>query len=288
MLQQSTTLIRKLSLNDKLTVQQLQTNIEDDYVIKIFPDLVQSKMHAVYGLFENDTLITIAGYSLFPGGYAMLGRLRSDIRYHAKGYATKILNFIIEDLKTKPYINWIGGNTNIHNHAARRVLDKLELDEIKTLHSLSVKDANKLNGTPGDIWGAITSIAKKREVLTAYVNHNVIDVYPYECYYPFPFTQELVSDQHLAESTFYLNPTKDRLMIIKNDQKREWFAQVKYFWNDHFEQPGFWETVYHYIENNPDQPRPWLDFSDQGFKQIPDYDAFDLSDGWILHGNWIN
>lgn len=284
---QQTTHIRALTLDDNRSVANLQTNIKDDYVIRIFPDLVQSDIHAVYGLFENDTLITIAGYSLFPGGYVMLGRLRSDIRYHAKGYATQILNFIIEDLKTNPHINWIGANTNILNQAARRVLGKLELNKIKTLHSLSVKDAKKLSGTYGDIWDEITSVEKKRELLTTYVDNNIIDIYPYECYYPFPFTQELLSDQHIEESTFYRNPTNDRLMIIKNDQKNEWFAHVKYFWNDHFEQAGFWETIYHYIENNADKPRPWLDFSDQGYKNIPNLEAFDLTDGWILHGNWI-
>ncbi len=279
--------IRRLTLNDHTNVQNLQTKLVDDYVIRIFPDLIQSQTHTVYGLFESETLITIAGYSLFPGGYAMLGRLRSDIRYTAKGYATKILAFIIEDLKKDPTIKWIGANTNIENHAARRVLAKLELKQITTLHSLPVRDATLLNGVSGDRWSEVGSIKEKRALLTS-VAYSKQLVFPYECYNPFPYSEALVTDKHLSESTFFLNQMKDRFVIIRNDQKQEWFAQVKYFWDDAFEQPGFWETVYHYVEKETRNLRPWLDFSQDGFNSIPNFEAFDTEDGWVLYGNWIN
>lgn len=279
--------IRRLTLDDHTSVQNLQTNIVDDYVKRIFPDLIGSQTHTVYGLFESDTLITIAGYSLFPGGYAMLGRLRSDIRYMAKGYATKILAFIIEDLQNDPSIKWIGANTNIDNHAARRVLAKLELEQITTLHSLPVRDATLLKGVTGDRWSEVVSIKEKRTLLTS-VAANQLLIFPYECYNPFPYTEALVTDKHLSESSFYQNHTKDRFVILRNDQKQEWFAQVKYFWDDAFEQPGFWETVYHYLEKESRNLRPWLDFSQAGFNSIPNLEAFDVEDGWALYGNWKN
>ncbi|WP_112181805.1 MULTISPECIES: GNAT family N-acetyltransferase [Paraliobacillus] len=279
--------IRKLTLHDQTSVQNLQTNIEDDYVVHIFPDLIENQTHAVYGVFENETLITIAGYSLFPGGYAMLGRLRSDIRYMAKGYATKILTFIIEDLKNDPSIKWIGANTNIHNHAAKRVLAKLELEQITTLHALPVREAKLLNGVKGDRWLKVVNPEEKRALLSSFADSQPL-VFPYECYYLFPYTEALITDKHLAESTFYQNQTKDRFMIIRNDQKHEWFAHVKYFWDDAFEQPGFWETVYHYVEKESKTLRPWLDFSQEGFNSIPNLEAFDVEDGWALYGNWIN
>lgn len=278
--------IRKLTLDDHTSVQNLQTNIVDDYVKRIFPDLIQSQTHTIYGLFESDTLITLAGYSLFPGGYAMLGRLRSDIRFTTKGYATKILAFIIEDLKKDPTIKWVGANTNIDNHAARRVLAKLELEQITTFYSLPVRNATLLNGVKGIRWSDVVSIKEKRALLTTVASSKPL-IFPYECYNPFPYSKALVTDKHLSESTFYQNHTKDRFIIIRNDQKQEWFAQVKYFWNDAFEQPGFWETVYHYVAKESRELRPWLDFSQVAFNTIPNLAAFDVEDGWALYGNWI-
>ncbi|WP_084778749.1 GNAT family N-acetyltransferase [Sediminibacillus massiliensis] len=278
--------IRKLTTDDWETVKQMETNIEDDYVLHIFPHLVESSSQDVFGMFHENNLLAIAGYTIFPGGYAMLGRLRSNKKFLSKGFATDLLAYIIEELKKNPDITWVGANTNVGNKPARRVLEKLTLSPVTTLHSIHVKNRQLVGGTSGDLWQPVENTAKKRELLDS-VTHNAINVFPYECYYPLPFKQTLVTDEYLEESAFYLSPDKQRFMTIRNDQKRDWYAQVKYFWDDHFEQPGFWETAFHYADRHPLHPAVWIDFSEEGFKKIPDKQAFELSDPWILYGDWI-
>lgn len=282
----NTTSIRKLQLADLPIVKAMQTNIADDYVIEIFDRLVSADEHALYGLFVDNQLTTIAGYSVFPGGYAMLGRLRSDVRNHGKGNATLLLNYLIDLLRRDPLIKWIGGNTNIENKPARRVLDKLGFSEVTTFHALPLANRKKLQGVVGPVWQEISSLQEKRAILTQLAK-STMEVYPYECYYPFPFRQALVPDHDLALSHFYQNPTADRWVIIKKDFKKEAYAHVKYFWDDHFKQAGLFETIDHFVEQDPENPRPWLDFTTEGYQNIPDISAFELSDGWVLYGDWV-
>ncbi|MDL4839317.1 GNAT family N-acetyltransferase [Aquibacillus rhizosphaerae] len=280
--------LRELTLEDQDIVRMMQTNIDDDYVLNIFPDLVQSNSNSVYGLFDDDHLLAIAGSSFFPGGYAMLGRLRSDKRYLSKGNATKILAYIKSELEKDPSITWVGANTNMENIPARRVLEKIGLQQVTRLHSLYLIDETLLNGTKGSVWQAVETIEEKRRLLQSLKQENALGVYPYECYYPFPFSDNLLTDEHLNDSAFFQNQSKDRFLVIKKDQKRDWFAQVKYFWNDHFQQPGFWETVLAYTEQQPEEGiKPWVDFSQTGYERIPNLDTFKLSDGWVLYGKWI-
>lgn len=279
---------RQLTINDYNLVKQMQTEMQDDYVLHIFPYLVQSETQALFGCFVNNRLASIAGYTLLPGGYAMLGRLRSDRRFLKKGHATTLLAYMMDILMCDTNVHWIGANTNVHNGSAIRVLEKLGLDEITSLYSFPVKSNAVVKGTDGDIWMKITSIPEKRALLKRLKQDNALKVYPFECYYPLPYTDALITNEELKQSTFYLNPTNDRFLVIKNDQKREWFAQIKYFWNDHFDQPGFWNTVNHHVENDPLMPRPWLDFSKEGLANIPNIKLFDVSDGWVLYGKWIN
>ncbi|GAA5417156.1 hypothetical protein Pryu01_02218 [Paraliobacillus ryukyuensis] len=281
---QDTETVRQLTLDDHELVTKMHTNIADDYVKNIFPDLVKSQTHGLFGWFQGEYLVSIAGYSLFPGGYAMLGRLRSDVRFRTNGYATKLLAHIIKTLTMNPEIKWVGANTNIHNHAARKVVDKLGMKEITKLHSYPVKEGREVKGLDGPVWNRVDDIKQKRQLLHWLKEENALGVYPYECFYPFPYTDELVTDEDLNQSTFYLNPTEDRFMVIKNDQKQEWFAQVKYFWNDHFQQEGFWNTVNQHVKVDPLQPKTRIEFSEQGKQNIPNIDVFDVSDGWVLYG----
>lgn len=276
--------VRRLTLADYSFIQNMQTNIQDDYILHVFPELVQSQTDKVFGLFVNDQLVTIAGYSLFPGGHAMLGRLRSDIRYRTSGYATKLLYSIIDHLHGLTGISWIGANTNTHNKAARKVLDKLEMKQIMPLYSYPVKQGITVTGVDGPVWKKITDTNQKRLLLEKIYLKKKELVYPFECYYPFPYSADLVTDQELHQSSCYLNPANDRFMLIKHDHKKEHFAQVKYFWDDHFAQAGFWNTVNHHINKDPLQSRPWLDFTERGVASIPQLEDFDIADGWVLYG----
>ncbi|MFC7321988.1 hypothetical protein [Halobacillus campisalis] len=53
--------VRKLTLNDLPALTQMDTGIEDDYVIRIFDRLVASPSQELYGLFQEDQLLSLAG-----------------------------------------------------------------------------------------------------------------------------------------------------------------------------------------------------------------------------------
>lgn len=286
-MKQSLLQIRELTINDFEALKQMETMIEDDYVVEIFPDLVQSDSQFVYGLFSKEQLLSVAGYTVFPGGFAILGRLRSDHRFLSKGYSTEILSYIMEKLKKDPAIVWIGANTNETNKAARRVLEKLGLQILTTFRSLTVAQPDLIRGSQGPVWHRITELSEKKALLTVdALKENALHMYPYECYYPLPLNNNIFTDEHLRKSAFFQSPDKSRLLIIKNDQKRDWYAQVKYFWNDHYEQPGFWETINAYLDEEPNDIGVWIDFSVEAFKGLPNFAAFHIQDAWVQYGIW--
>lgn len=279
---QSVLQIRKLTPDDYDALANMRTNIEDDYVVRIFPDLIQREDHSLYGIFENSQLVSIAGYSIFGKKFAILGRLRSDIRFHSKGFATDILQYIINDLKEIPHIKWVGAATQEPNKAAKKVLDKLDVPAITKYHSLILNN-KEIQGTPGPLWSKVTNTMKKKELLAS-IKENKLNMFPYECYYPLPVDESLFNEDYLNKCTFYQNPERNRFMIIKDDRKGDWYAHIKYFWNDHFEQPGFWETVTNNLTQHSNDISAWIDFSHEGFKKIPYLKDFNVQEPWILYG----
>ena len=285
---QITRQIRKLTMKDFPMVEKMQTSVEDDYVLHIFPTLTESDAHSLFGLFHSGNLAAIAGYTLFPGGMAMLGRLRSDARYTAKGHATSLLAHLSRLLKKEPSVKWVGANTNERNKPARRVLQKIGLQEEATFHCATVPRLSRLQGTTGKVWKEVTSLQEKRYLLRQLQRKDSI-IFPYECYYPLPLTDSLLDDAYLESSAFYLNNEGTRFISIKNDQKQDLYAQVKYFWNDHFDQPGFWETVHTYLDQDSRKNlRVWVDFTPQGRWNIPDQTVFQFENPWVLYGQWIH
>ncbi|MDC3412300.1 GNAT family N-acetyltransferase [Aquibacillus sp. 3ASR75-11] len=286
MVEQQLIQIRKLTMNDYDAFKQMKTSVEDDYIVRIFPDLIHSENQILYGLFSGETLLAMAGYTLFPGGLAMLGRLRSNMHFLSNGHATDLLTYIMEKLRQDPSVIWIGANTNEGNAPARRVLEKLGLAPITTLYSLTIKDKKHIQGVDGPIWTKIDSIKQKRELLLSVQNNDLGGVFPFECYYPLPLVDSLISDAYLEDSIFYQSPDQKRFLTIKKDRKDEWYGHVKYFWNDHFETPGFWNTVFSYLTKQSDEIGIWIDFSKQGFHQIPNRAGFDVEDPWMLYGQF--
>ncbi|WP_181349623.1 GNAT family N-acetyltransferase [Thalassobacillus sp. CUG 92003] len=276
--------IRRLTLQDYDALHAMQTGIEDDYVVRIFDRLVTSDVHELFGLFRNGHMLSVGGYSLFAEGrFAMLGRLRSDHRYLGQGMATELLSPIIEDLKQRPEVAWIGANTHVHNSSARRVLEKIGVQQGPQLHYLILTEPDKLNATPGAVWEPVQELTKKRALLRS-LHQNALGVFPYECYYPFPFDDALFTDAYLQTCSFYQSPDQQRFVVIQNDQKKYQYAHVKYFWNDHYEQPGFFETLRDHWQHNPDNVGCWIDFSPEGYQNIQDLTPYEVKDPWVLYG----
>lgn len=275
--------VRRLDVQDHEAVRNMETGIEDDYVVRIFPDLISRRNNVVYGLFDGDQIIAVAGYTTFYDQYAMLGRLRSDRRYHGKGHATYLLQQIINEVHQHPNIKWIGANTQISNSPARKVLEKLSIPQMTLFYPAKVTHPHLLEGTDGPLWDKITDRDKKREL----VQSLSIDVFPYEAYYPLPFDEIYITDDYLDSSACYVNPNGDRFMFIREDQKKYLYANVKYFWNDAFKQPGFWKTVLHETEQHPEIDGVWLDLTPEAYAQIPDTEVIEVGEPWILHGLFV-
>ncbi|RWZ54951.1 GNAT family N-acetyltransferase [Halobacillus fulvus] len=279
--------VRKLTLQDYSTLQAMDTGIEDDYVVRIFDRLIDSDSHELFGLFQGPHMLAVGGYSLFgQNRFAMLGRLRSDRRYQQKGNATQLLLPVVDHLKQQEDIKWIGANTHLGNLPARRVLEKLGIEQGPVSHYLTLNKPELLSGhSPGPVWEQVLDIDHKRALLQS-LESNALGVFPYECYYPFPFDESFFTDDYLNATNFYVNDDRSRFVSIKNDTKKYDYSHVKYFWDDHYDQPGFFETLQDHWRQNLDNIGCWIDFSDQGFKNIPDLSAYDVQEPWILYGSW--
>ncbi|MCA1021364.1 GNAT family N-acetyltransferase [Halobacillus litoralis] len=280
--------VKTLTIGDLNSLKAMETGIEDDYVVRIFDRLVTSKSHRLFGLFQDDRMLSVAGYSLFGRKqFAMMGRLRSDQRFIGKGHATYLLTAVINDLKASSHVRWLGANTHIGNLPARRVLAKIGLEQGPVNHYLTLKRPDFLTGhTKGRVWTAVNTLREKRHLLNS-LKTNALGTFPYECYYPFPYDDAFFTNDYLEDSSFYISPDHQRFVIIKNDTKKHDYSHVKYFWDDHYHQPGFFETLLHHWEQNPGNAGCWIDFSPRGFKNIPDLTPYDVQEPWILYGQWV-
>ncbi|MFG6148077.1 GNAT family N-acetyltransferase [Halobacillus sp. B23F22_1] len=279
---------RQLTMNDLAAFKMMETGIDDDYVIRIFDRLVESPTQELFGLFLNEQLISLAGYSLFgQDRFAMIGRLRSDLRYRGQGYATELLKPVINHIKDEKKVKWIGANTHVSNYSARRLLEKSGLKPGTITYYLTLLHPSVLTHyQSGARWNEIPCIDEKRTVLL-HLQNNQLGLFPYECYYPFPYDADFFTDEYLSDAKLYINPAGSRFVLIKNDQKKYDYSHVKYFWNDHYEQPGFFETIIHHWKDNPRNVGCWIDFSEQGFHKIPDLTPYEVQKPWILYGDWV-
>src|SRR5690625_3764352 len=126
--------IRKLDTEDFNLVQNMQTNITDDYVPQAFHNLI-TEPNILYGLFVDGQLASIAGYSVFAEELAMLGRLRSDVHFHGHGFATDIMAYIRDAAFENPRIRWVGANRQEENRPTNRVLEKIGVSEHQSKYS---------------------------------------------------------------------------------------------------------------------------------------------------------
>ena len=72
--------IRQLQQDDLNHVKSMETGIVDDYLIRVY-HRVSKDASRLYGLFVDNHLASIGGYTIFEEHYIMLGRMRSDLRF---------------------------------------------------------------------------------------------------------------------------------------------------------------------------------------------------------------
>jgi len=277
--------IRLLTIDDLSYLQAMETGIENDYVNRIFKNLVTGD-HRLYGFFLGDKLVSIGGYTIFEKRYAMIGRMRSDQRYRGNSFSSKLMFQVIEDVFKLPNIQWVGANTQEKNLPAQRVLQKLGLIQHSSIQQATTKDVSLL-GKGSCTWQEIHDLERKKTWINQlYVKTGA--VFPYECYYTFPASEELFPEEKLLKWSFFENDSATRVLITKDDKKDHDYLHTVYPWNDVMEQKGLWETIaaaYQKLANTvEDETFIWMDLSMEATQSLPIDHPFDLPSPWILYG----
>ncbi|BAC12802.1 hypothetical protein [Oceanobacillus iheyensis HTE831] len=284
--------IRELTTTDLPLLKSMDTGIIDDYVIQVFERL-STDQNRIYGLFVDEQLVSIAGYSIFAHQYVMLGRLRSDRRYRGKNYATKIMKYIRDIAFQLPNITWVGGNTQENNLAARRVLTNIGLIEQEKLYPAITEEIDMFI-QENKRWHLIEKSNDKANLLKDTYIHDK-RVFPFECYYPFPATNSLFTHSNIDNWNVYETHQHDYPLVTKKDVKKDILLHVIFPFSDVFTQSGLWETVYddyYKLKSiHPDQKvYIWLDIPEYHIHHLPPNHPFSIDSPWILHGmsidNW--
>ncbi|HET7628413.1 MAG TPA: GNAT family N-acetyltransferase [Bacillales bacterium] len=238
--------IRRLSVNDYEALQQLQSGIADDYVLRIFRESVRRE--ATYGVFSAGRLLAMAAYSLYAGRYAVLGRVRTDARYRGHGLATKLLSLICGEIERQETADWIGLSTEWSNGAMRHVAEKLKLDCLSVYEScvLAFERLSEWRTQlpfPEDSWEPVEDVSEKRERLISAVQtmDRPLTVFPYACYYPLPFEADLFSADYVANGRMY--ESGGQFFLLMNDTKGKDYLHLKIFDTSVIDDPGLWHTA---------------------------------------------
>lgn len=275
--------IRPLTNADFTLYQQMKTGVDNDYMLMVFERLVTPPDNYLYGLFHDEALASVAGYTYFPGGNVMLGRLRSDVRFRQLGYPTQLLHYLVDTIQQDPSVHFIGGYTHISNVAAKKILAKLGMTPIDTYYSFP---AIKLQPLIHDqiLWDEVTGHDQKRHALQTLIENDVAS-FPYEAYYPFPLTQNLIPDEKLLAMHVYQSPVTGNYLFADKDYKGEALLNIRYVHDDLFTTPGFFHTIDRLFKNEPER-LPWFNFSKTQYNNLNHKDCFRLEAGWELHGTF--
>ncbi|WP_416147470.1 GNAT family N-acetyltransferase [Salipaludibacillus sp. HK11] len=277
--------IRVLTSDDFPLYEAMDTSLEDDYIKVIFNYLTTDN-NQLYGLFIDNQLAAVAGFTIVAERYAMLGRLRTARSFRGKSYASEIMAYVRDEAFQVSGVEWVGANTEEHNKPTRHILEKIGLTPYITLHTATTQDLSSLD-FGANLWQPVHSLERKKEWLQkAFLNDS--KVFPYECYYPFPASEPLFPEEHLRKWSFFENDEKTRFVITKHDSKGTDYLHTVYPWNDISSQEGLWETISHsyrqLTEEMGEETRIWIDLTNDALQTLPADHPFSLLSQWILHG----
>lgn len=283
-----TKVLRPLSKSDYNMYKSIQTDLEDDYMLNIFPALTDGESR-LFGLFVDEQLISTAGYTVFANHFVMLGRLRSDIRFRGQNFGTEILEYAKNQALEIQGVEFVGANTEQHNKPSQKVLKKLGLSPVVSLYGAQTQDLSSLLTENAKSWLPLTDSGRKREWLNrTYLNDDFPEkIFPFAAYYPFPASESLFKEETLQSWNFFENKKQSRFLILWEEDKGGHYLHVTYPWDDFMEQPGFWETIdiaYQQAKKNNPDTTIWIDLSEPKASLLPDAHPFVLSSPWMLHG----
>lgn len=286
-------LIRQLLPSDKNLMAGMHTGIADDYIIRIFERLCTGN-HILFGYFIHNQLVSTAGYTTFGSEFAMLGRLRSDVRYRGHGYSKQLTKYVLDQAFQTKELQWIGANTQADNTPAQKVLNHIHLEKETAFYGCTAKKLDVLlNKEPG--WQEVTQTESKNKLLNTY---HIAEktFFPLECYYPFPSSPKLFQNDQIKSWRFFQEEDLSPL-ITKKDIKKETYLHAVYPFEDLFHRKGLWETIAEAqrdLQNQcPDEEvLVWIDIPASIIDQLPENHPFVLDSPWLLYGidrdTWLN
>ncbi|WP_181186004.1 GNAT family N-acetyltransferase [Alkalicoccus urumqiensis] len=274
--------IRRLTQEDYDLYCGMELGAGRDYIRDVYHRLVESPGR-MYGWFEEGHLAATAGWSLTADTFAMLGRLRTDVRFRGRGIAGKLMEEVRALAGQETGAHWIGGFTEIENKPARRVLEQAGLIGGPEFH---IWKRQTLPEVPAEAvpWKEVHDSDEKRRWLEKMYETRHM---PVECYYPFPPEKPLFRSVNTNEWHIVVHPDGKRAAAAVHDQKGNDYLHVLYPWTDADRQPGLWkaltpvkealdarletETIV-WIDEYGDQP--WVASSTQ---------RWELDSSWILY-----
>ncbi|GEK91380.1 GNAT family N-acetyltransferase [Alkalibacterium kapii] len=279
--------IRRLTADDLSAYQKMQTGLEVDYMLDAFTRITDAPNY-LYGLFVSDNLVALSGFNLFQNHYAMLGRLRTDVRYRNQGYGTEIMQFSLEKALLMENVHWIGAYTESTNKASQNVFKKIGLAPADTHYAAKADSVTDMTTPDAALWQEITDAFEQKEWLNrTYLNPSFDKhVFPFEAYYPFPVSQELFDDLP-AHWRFFQNKKKSRYVILWEEYVGARYLHVVYPWHDFLKQTGLFKTVQTVLESSQEKDSStslWWDFSELESKTLPFSHPFILGTPWVLYG----
>lgn len=289
-----TKVIRPLSKSDYRLYKFMQTGLEEDYMLDIFPALTDGESR-LFGLFIDEQLVSTAGYTIFANHFVMLGRLRSDTRFRGKSYGTEILEYVKNRALDIPDIEFVGANTEAYNTPAQKVLQKIKLPLLTTLYAAQTQDLSSLSTDRIESWVKVEDLGRKKEWISrTYLNDDFPEtIFPFGAYYPFPASDSLFKEDFLKTLNFYENESQSRYLILDEEDKggNYLYLHVIYPWDDFMEQTGFWETIHEQLSNiKNEKPHVvmWMDLTEEKAQKLPESHPLTLPSPWMLHGIYTN
>lgn len=202
----------------------MKTNIHNDYILRIFPRLVEQE--SLLGYFENDRLIGIAGLTVFENEIGILGRLRTDVTYRGRGIATSLMKELIQNAYMSDSMKWVGYATEMDNTPANELSKNVNMSIKSKLVSARVRPGEIAGMDDRLVFKSMTDPLMKRSELINSFEESKFSFFPYEIYYPLPYIPSL-SNLYMEKLEMYSSGGGS--FFLMRDEKGDSYLHVKLF-----------------------------------------------------------
>ncbi|WP_202081339.1 GNAT family N-acetyltransferase [Caldalkalibacillus salinus] len=284
-------MIRRITAKDQTAIENMDTGLESDYIKMVFPWIV--KEDVLYGAFIGETLVGLIGYHVFEGKFVVLGRLRVAVPYRKQGLAQFLMAKAFNEVKTNKDYRWVGLATQENNLAVHHIARHLNMSHVARFHACQLHEEgkkaleawcrNEYEAQPKKAWTRLRRPEDKRALLQSLEGQATsLGMFPYQCYYPLPYDQELFSDAYLDQCEAWVSG--EECILFNADTKGVDYLHLKYFGERLFEQPDIWSIVLDHAEKY--NQTIWIDVNQTHYDLMPK-EWFTVDEPWHLYGQYL-